>query len=271
MIFIALYVLVGVFAGLAAGLLGVGGGIVNVPALDHLFARQGISTDITFHLALGTSLAIIIVTSSSAVLGHHKRRKVDIPFALKAGFGGVGGAVLGGYLASLEPASVLRPAFGVLLIAAALKMFFEPMPKLDGERRQTWLALAIGLASGLGSGFFGIGGGIVAVPLLIWLARMQPPVAVATSSLIIVILSIFGAATYAVTGWAVTTQVPHALGYIHLLALIFVAPISILTARLGVRLAHRINPLWLKRLFAAMLLVVGGRFLWIALSGRMLG
>ncbi len=267
MTYALIYLVVGIFAGLTAGLLGIGGGIVNVPALDIIFARQGISPEITFHMALGTSLAIIVITSSSAAYAHYRKGKINIRFAWRTGLSGVGGAVLGGYLASLQPASVLEPAFGGLLILAGVRLLTDRLPEGGQERSDFRLAALIGIVSGVGSGFFGVGGGIIAVPLLIWLVRMSPLNAVATSSMIIVMLSIFGAGTYAVTGFHVTADIPYALGYVHLLALIFVAPLSILTARLGVWVAHKIDPLWLKRLVAGMSFVVGGRFVWLAFNG----
>lgn len=267
MLEILLYALVGTFAGLAAGLLGVGGGIVNVPALDLIFLRRGIEENLAFHLALGTSLAIIIVTSGSAVVGHYRKKMVDIGFGLRVGVAGIAGAVLGSVLASLLTADALKPAFGLLLVATAAKLLIDKTVAVPPQRRGWIPAICIGLAAGLASGFFGIGGGIAGVPLLILVAGMSPPAAVATSSLVVCVLSLFGAATYAVTGHAATAHLAHTIGYVHLIALIFVAPLSILTARLGVSLAHAINPLWLKRLFAVMLLVVGGRFVWHALHG----
>ncbi|MDP8223595.1 MAG: sulfite exporter TauE/SafE family protein [Candidatus Lernaella stagnicola] len=267
MLSVLLFLLVGIFAGFAAGLLGVGGGIINVPALDWIFLRQGIDPSVTFHMALGTSLAIVVVTSSSAVFGHHKRRMIIFPVAWRAGVAGIAGVVLGGCAASLLSAEILRPAFGVLMLVAAIKLFVEKTPEGDGEHMGKSLALAIGFGAGVASGFFGIGGGIIAVPLFIWLGRLNPRHAVATSSLMIVIIATFGAGTYVATGYQVTADVPHSLGYVHWLALIFVAPLSILTARLGVWIAHTIDPRWLKALFAVALFIVGIRFVLFAFQG----
>jgi len=256
------YLLVGTFAGLWGGLLGVGGGIINVPGLDLIFGRQGIEANLAFHLALGTSLAIIVFTSAGAFHTHYKLGKVDLPFAWRVALSGVAGSVVGGYLASILTARQLKPAFGVLVIVAALKLLSENKVVAGSSRPSRRSAAPIGLAAGLVSGFLGVGGGIVAVPLLIWITRLPPPRAVATSSAVVTVLGLVGAITYALTGRGKTAEIPWTIGYVHLVALLFVAPISILTARLGARLTHAINQLWLKRIFALMLLFVGGRFLW---------
>lgn len=257
-----LYLLVGAMAGIWGGLLGVGGGIINVPGLDFIFGRAGIEENLAFHLALGTSLAVIVFTSTGAFYTHYKMGKVDLPFAWRIAVSGIAGSIAGGYLASLLTARELKPAFGVLVVAAALKLLSENKVLGGRPRGANLSALPIGLAAGLVSGFLGVGGGIVAVPLLMWVTRMPPPRAVATSSAVVTVLSVVGATTYAITGRGTSAEIPWTIGYIHLVALLFVAPISILTARLGARLTHAINQLWLKRIFALMLLFVGGRFIW---------
>ncbi|NLH47837.1 MAG: sulfite exporter TauE/SafE family protein [Myxococcales bacterium] len=267
MIYLLIYVFTGIFAGLAAGLLGVGGGIVNVPALDFIFCRQGIDPDVSFHLALGTSLAIIVFTSASAAYAHWRRGTVDVGFGWRAGLGGIVGSVVSSFAAAHLQFTILKPAFALFLIFAAVRLLTEKEIRGREPRGGPWLAVVVGFLAGLLAGFFGVGGGIIAIPLMLWIARFDPPQALATSNLIIVLVGIFGSFTYLYTGWTVTAAIPHAAGYVHLLALIFVAPLSILTARLGVRLAHAIDSLWLKRLFALMLFAVGWRFVWDVLYG----
>jgi uncharacterized membrane protein YfcA len=257
-----LYLLTGLFAGVVAGLLGVGGGLINVPILDFLFRRQGVAADASFHLALGTSLAAIVFTAASAAWAHHRRGKVDVGFGWRAGVGGLAGAVLGGYVASLLPAATLKPAFAALLVAAAAELLRSQSVHAPGATGGAGKAYWIGALAGVVAGFFGIGGGIVAVPLLLWWARFDPPRAIATSTLMIVILGAGGAATYVFADWRETAGVPYAAGGVHLLALIFLAPAAIITAPVGAALGHRINPLRLKQLFALALLLVAGRFFW---------
>ena len=261
MLYLLLYLLTGVFAGLAAGLLGVGGGIVNVPALTWCFGAQGMGADIAFHLALGTSLAAIIFTGASAAWAHHQRGNVDFPFGVKIAVGGIFGSIFGAHLASDLSATVLKPAFGVLLIASAIQMFLDKQPAGGGVERKTWpIAALTGVLAGVAAGFFGVGGGVVAIPLMMWIGRLAPKRAVATSTVMVVGMGLFGSLTYVYTGYAATRAVPWTIGYVHVLALIFIVASSIFTARQGTALAARIDPRGLKRLFALMLVAVGVKF-----------
>lgn len=262
MIWIALYLLVGVVAGIAAGLLGIGGGVVNVPALNWIFSAQGMPPNIAFHLAVGTSLATIIITSTSAFLTHYRNGNVYVSFGLKLAAAGVFSAILGAYLGSRLHADYLKPAFGAALILASIQLFLDLRPRRPGQMRfDWWVAASAGFSAGFLSGIFGIGGGIVAVPIMLWIGRFEPKRAVATSSLMVIFMGLSGAATYLATGWQTTREFAWSFGYLHLLALIFVAFSSIFTARLGAQIANRINPLWLKRAFAVLLVLVGLRFL----------
>ena len=156
--------------------------------------------------------------------------------------------------------TTLKPAFGLLLIGVAVQLFLDQKNR-GGEERKTWpIAALTGLLAGLAAGFFGIGGGVVAIPLMMWLGRLAPKRAVATSTVMVVGMGLFGSLTYVSTGYAATRAVPWTIGYVHLLALIFIVLSSIFTARWGAALAARINPRGLKRLFALMLLAVGVKF-----------
>jgi len=262
MIWLIGYLGVGVFAGLAAGLLGVGGGIINVPALAWLFNLQSYPADLTFHLGLGTSLAIIVITGSSAATTHYRQGNVNASFGVKIAIAGVLGSVVGAYGASLLTSQILKPAFGVLLIFAGVQMLYSRNLAQSGQAREDWpTALTVGIVAGVVSGFFGVGGGVAAVPLMLWVARFEPKRAVGTSAMMVVFFGLFGGATYVVTGWEKTRELAWTFGYVHALALIFVALSSIFTARWGARLADRMNPLWLKRVFAVMLCLVGLRFI----------
>lgn len=266
MILILLYLLVGLAAGLVAGLLGVGGGIVNVPALNLIFTSLGYNAAYTFHLAIGTSLGIIIFTSASAAYTHYRNGNVNLPYAMKIAFIGIVGSILGAYLADHMPGSVLKPLFGAVLCVAGGQMLLDRKSQRSGELRTGWKSAGlIGIVAGLIAGFFGVGGGVAAVPLLLWLSRFEPKKAVATSSVVVVAFALFGTITHAVNGWAFTREIPWAVGYVHILALICVALSSIFTARWGAQWANRINPLRLKRIFAVMLMIIGLRFMITAL------
>ncbi|HPM78832.1 MAG TPA: sulfite exporter TauE/SafE family protein, partial [bacterium] len=195
MIWILLYLLVGLAAGLVAGLLGVGGGIINVPALNLIFTTLGYDAAHTFHLAIGTSLGIIIFTSASAAYTHYRNGNINLPYALKISLIGIGGSVLGAYLAGLLPGTSLKPLFGGLLCFAGLQMLLDRQSQRPGELRTGWKSAGfIGVVAGLIAGFFGVGGGVAAVPLMLWLSRFEPKIAVATSSVVVVAFALFGTA-----------------------------------------------------------------------------
>jgi uncharacterized membrane protein YfcA len=162
----------------------------------------------------------------------------------------------------LLPAAALKPAFAAILLASAIQLLVGQGAPREGPCGGRCKAYVIGALAGVLAGFFGIGGGIAAVPLMLWWGRFDAPRAVATSTLMIVILGAFGAGTYVVAGWRETAGVPWALGNVHLLALIFLASAAIITAPYGAALAHRISPLRLKRIFALALLAVSARFFW---------
>jgi len=266
MIWILFYLLVGLAAGLVAGLLGVGGGIINVPALSLIFTALGYDPAYTFHLAIGTSLGIIIFTSASAAYTHYRNGNIHSPYAVKIAMIGIVGAIFGAHLADYLPGNILKPLFGAVLCIAGVQMLLDKKVQRNGELRTGWKSAGfIGIVAGLTAGFFGVGGGVAAVPLMIWLSRFEPKKAVATSSMVVVAFALFGTITHAVNGWAVTRETPWALGYVHILALLCVALSSIFTARWGAQWANRIDPLRLKRVFAVMLMIIGLRFMITAL------
>ncbi len=254
------YIGVGLVAGILAGLLGIGGGLVIVPMLVYCLARQEIPDAFIMHIALGTSMASIVFTSISSFLAHHKRRAVRWDVVRRIVPGILVGTFLGSCLASRLPTNFLKAFFVVFLYYVAGQMLLDKKPApsrvLPGQAGMSAVGGLIGVVSSL----VGIGGGTLSVPFMIWcnLALHQ---AIGTSAAIGFPIAIAGTVGYAVNGWSVPGLPGYSLGYLYLPALAGIVSTSVLTAPLGVRLAHSLPVAKLKRVFAVVLLLVGTRML----------
>lgn len=252
------YALTGVLAGLLAGLMGVGGGLVMVPALLFAFALQGLDPRYLAHLAVGSSLAAIVPISLSSLWAHQRRGAIEWPLVKRLAPGLVLGAWAGAWLADRMSTAGLKMLFGSFLLLVALQMFsgYQPRPAVHGKgvgRVGPWGGL-IGLVSGL----VGIGGGTMTVPLLVWRGRALPR-AVATSAACGLPIALAGAAGFVYFGSG--AGISGAAGYVHAAAVSVMALFAVAMAPLGAGLAHRLPVAVLRRLFAAVLVVVGVRLL----------
>ncbi len=259
---LAIYLVVGVAAGLVAGLLGVGGGIVIVPLLLVIFSQLGYGTiDILFPLAAGTSLAVIVPTSMSSAWAHHRNGNVRWRSALAMTPGGLLAVHVASEIANVTAGSTLRTAFGALLVVVSLQMLFlQPKPRPGDPPLPAWVMfLVIGLLSGAVSYFFGVGGGIAAVPLLVILGRLPIHQAVGTSSALVVVLAVYGTIRNVILGQQEAALPPYSWGYVNLLAAACLIPTSILMARVGANLANVASATLLRRLFAALVGIEGVR------------
>lgn len=230
----------GIFGGVLAGLLGVGGGIVIVPALYLALSRLGMDPAVTMQLSVGTSLATIVFTSLSSGWSHYRRGAIDMALlrlwapSLLAGV--LAGAFLGGYVGG----HVLVAVFAVVAALVAADMILRrpvESPEPRSFSRRIWVALGV-LAGGV-SAMMGIGGGTVCVPLLNFLGY-DIRRAVGTSAAIGFIIGLPGALVYIATGWGAEGLPPLSLGYVNLLAAAIIIPLSTTFARVGVHLAHTI-------------------------------
>jgi len=249
----------GLAAGLIAGLLGVGGGIVIVPVLFQLFTMLGIDPAITMHLAVGTSLASIVPTSISAVRSHIRRDAVDFDLLRRWAPAVVVGTLGGAALAGAVHGRVLTLVFGTVALSVALYMaLVRDGARLRDRLPGLWPQRLIAAAIGAFSAMMGIGGGTLTVPALV-LCDYPIRRAVATSSAVGMIIAIPGTLGFMMTGWDVAGRPPLSLGYVSLLGLMLTAPTAMLTAPFGARLAHAINPRWLRRAFALFLTLTAAR------------
>ncbi|MDF1580638.1 MAG: sulfite exporter TauE/SafE family protein [Desulfuromonadales bacterium] len=253
-----LFVLLGAGAGFLAGLLGIGGGIILVPLFLYTFPLAGFPAQIVVHAAFATSLAVIIPTAVSSTLGHRKRGNVDWHQVFFLGVGGMIGAVMGSTLAVGIGGDQLKILFGLMQIAVALKMISSPeqLPEVERREHALWKFVLVGMAGGCFSAFFGVGGGIVAVPLMVIALRLPIHLAVGNSSALIVLSAISGVLAYIWHGWDVAMPA-YSLGFVSQPVALIVAPFSILFARLGVRVAGRSAHARLIKVFSGLLIIIG--------------
>lgn len=255
-----LYLVLGACAGVLAGLFGVGGGLVIVPVLVFSFTAHGFSPDVLTQMAVGTSLATIVFTSVNSILEHHRRGAVLWPVFIWMAIGILVGSALGAVTAAQIQGPILQKIIGTFAILVAIQMAFGLQPKASrGLPGKPGLGVAGGVV-GWASAIFGIGGGSLTVPFLTW-RGVPVQQAVATSAACGLPIAVAGALSFVAVGWG-NPQLPElSVGFVYLPAMIGIAATSMFFARLGARLAHRLSPKVLKRLFALLLLCVGLNFL----------
>ena len=261
---LVMYCGVGAVAGVLAGLLGIGGGLVIVPMLVYVFGIQKIPYELTMHLALATSMASIMFTSVSSFMAHHRRGAVHWPVVKKIVAGILAGTFLGSCFASTLSTEFLKVFFVVFLYFVATQLLMGKKPK--GSRELPgWpgMTLAGGIIGAVSS-FVGIGGGALSVPFMLW-CNIKIHNAIGTSAAIGLPIAIAGTVGYVVGGWNAQELPTYSIGFVYLPALFGIAAVSVLTAPLGVKLAHSLPVDKLKKIFAFLLYVVGTRMLFSVL------
>lgn len=256
----ALYLVLGAIAGILAGLFGVGGGIIIVPVLVFSFTAQGFAPEVLTHLAVGTSLATIVFTSINSIREHNRRGAVQWNLFVWLAPGILAGAAVGGVTAALIQGPILQKIIGVFAICVALQLALNLTPKNPRPLPKRPELVAAGGIIGWASAIFGIGGGSVTVPFLVW-RSVSIQQAVATSAACGFPIAFAGAVVFMSTGWHESQLPDWSLGFVYLPAVLGIALTSMFFARFGARLAHRLPPLLLKRLFALLLTAVGISFL----------
>lgn len=253
---ILFFLLVGATAGLIAGLFGIGGGVVIVPALIMTLNQMKVDPTVVVHLAIGTSLAIITVTGASSAFGHWKQDAVATELLSRMLPGLILGAVSGGVIADHLEAERLEQYFGIFMLALSLWMLFASPPESSRQQASIPVMVAAGTLIGGFSALFGVGGGVLNVP---WLTRNGANLAraIGTSAACGFPIAAVGAATFVVTGRDQSMLPLYSSGYLYWPAFFGIAISSIPCARLGAKLAHHLQPKLLKRLFAILMLLVG--------------
>ncbi len=256
-----IYLALGAAAGVLAGLFGVGGGTIIVPILVLSFSAMGVNPEVMTHLAVGTSLATIAFTSINSTLEHHRKLAVDWKLVRWMTIGLLVGALLGSVTAAAIAGEYLQKIIGLFALTIAIQMALDLKPKAEKPLPGKGGLIGAGGVIGWASAIFGIGGGSLTVPFLTW-RSLPMQKAVATSAACGLPIALFSALGFIFNGMDKAALLPEwSLGYVYLPALLGISATSMFFARFGARLAHRLPPRVLKRLFAALLFAVGLNFL----------
>lgn len=258
-----IYLAIGAIAGFAAGLFGVGGGLIIVPILYVVFTQMGYDPNVVMHMALGTSLATIMVTSISSVTAHHKKGAVLWSVFKNLAPGLILGSFLGAGIAGLLSGNNLQLIIGAFALWVAYRMLRTANVQVDESKRlpsavsQTLAGGGIGVASAI----FGIGGGSLTVPYLNKNGVVIQK-AVATSAACGLPIAIAGALGFMYFGAKAQAPIENAIGYVHIYAFIGISVMSFITAKFGAKVAHALSPARLKQCFAGLLSSVGLYFIY---------
>ncbi len=257
---IAAYLALGAFVGFFAGLLGVGGGGIMVPMLTTMFALQGFPPEQMVHLALGTSMAAIVMTSVSSLRAHHAHgaERWDIVRSIAPGV--LFGTFAGTFLASSVPTRPLAIFFACFMAYVSVQMILNVKPKPTRELPGTAGLAGVGTGIGVISALVAIGGGSLSVPFMTW-CNVAMKNAIGTSAAIGLPIALAGAAGYLINGWNTAGLPEWSVGYVYLPALVLISLVSTFTAPIGARLAHRLPVAALKKIFAGVLILLSAKML----------
>ncbi|MBX2808850.1 MAG: sulfite exporter TauE/SafE family protein [Cellvibrionaceae bacterium] len=258
--FLALFA-TGTLAGVLAGLLGVGGGIVIVPVLFFLFQNFGVSPDTAMLVATSTSLATIAPTSISSIRSHNKKDNVDFDLLKRWAVFIFIGVLAGSWLVTRVDGIWLTALFGVIATLSALNMLFRTgksalFQQLPGKAGQ----IAMGTSIGFFSSMVGIGGGTLSVPLLT-LYNYPAHKAVGTASAIGLIISLPGALAMLILGSTPSDAPAGTFGLVNIIGFLCIVPLTVIFAPVGTSLAAKLDAKKLKKIFAIVLLITGLRML----------
>lgn len=256
----------GAVAGVLSGLLGVGGGIVIVPVLFWVFGWLDVPPALGMQVAVATSLIAVAVTAYSSARAHHRRGAVDLKILrLWAPFMAVG-ALVGGTLAGIVSGRLLLGIFGTIALFVAWNMA-RPRTRIIATELPQGFGAQPAMAGGVGlvSAMMGIGSGTLGVPLM---TAFSVPVhrAVGTAAALGLVIGVPASLAMIVAGLGVEDRPPFSLGYSNLAAVALILPLSVACAPLGARIAHTLEPVWIKRAFAVFLLITSIRMLLSALG-----
>lgn len=266
----------GLAVGFLSGLVGIGGGVLIVPLLYFFYGHpswSGVSVDPGLHavVAHATSLFVIVPTSALGTWTYHRAGAVAWRAALPIAAFSMLAAVGGSLLAPRLPVPLLKLAFGLLLVFSGARLLRPGKAPTGALRTHLAMGAVAGAAVGLLSALLGVGGGIVAIPILVYLVGLRLDKVAATSMAIIVFTALAGAATYAVTGAGVEGLPPGSAGYVHAAAGMPILVGSLVAVQLGARVNQRMGDRRLRLMFALLFLLLGLRLVVLnagALFGR---
>ena len=255
-------ILIGIVAGFASGLLGVGGGFLIVPFQFFLLKYIGVEPDLAILISFGTSLAIIIPTATSGAYKHSQKLDNIVGPGIRLGIFGIFGSLIGGFVASALPSRILEIIFGCLLLFIAIRNLLSRDNKEKKARFDfNFLTIMLtGLFVGFFSGLLGVGGGIFLIVILTMLLGFSMIRAIGTSSVFISLTAIGGTLSYMISGWGVNTF-PFSIGYVSIVNFLLIACFSVPFAQLGAKYAHKLPEKRLKQVFGVVVLYIALKML----------
>ena len=258
----------GIVAGFAGGLLGVGGGFIMNPVQYMIFTSMGIPTDIAIKLAFGTNLLVVLPTAASGAWRHNKKGAVRWKTAIIMGSCGLVAAFGGATLATHLPGVALKTAFGAVILAGGIRMLTAKPAKIEEEPRDNpWLWAAWAIPIGIITGIIGIGGGVVAVPVMVLALKFKMHNAVATSLAMMLFTSTGGVIGYIINGLGVPHLPAYSIGYVNLTSWFLLAVTSIGMTQVGAITTHKLPAKQLRYIFIAVMFYMGlkmvGVFDWL--------
>lgn len=257
---IVLFCAVGALVGTLAGLLGIGGGIVMVPALIFLLPGLDVVDSVLSQMAVGTSLACICIISISSARAHHRRGGVRWDTVLSMAPGLITGALLGAWVAHFLSSLMLQHIVGLAAVLLGVKMFWGTQPAAHRDVPSKSGLACVGTAIGAMSSLIGIGGGSMTVPYLSW-CNLSMKQAVGTSAACGIAIAWSGVAGFLFAGWGEPGTGVASFGYVSLPAFAAIVLCSIVFVPVGASLAYKLPAKTLKRVFAILLVVVGVKML----------
>jgi uncharacterized protein len=250
----------GAVVGFAAGLLGIGGGLLLVPCFTFLFTSVGVPGERVVHMAIATSLATILFTSVSSVLAHHQRDAVSWHIVRVLAPGILIGSWIGPWIGKQLNSAGLAMFFAVFVAVSASQMLLDRKPAAARELPGALGMFAAGGVIGILAGLLGVGGAFVSVPFMTW-CNVKIHKAVATSAALGFPIALAGTLANIYYGIKTPGLPPGSLGFVYLPALLVVSLTSVLTAPLGAKTAHRLPVKALRRVFALTMFVLAGYML----------
>ncbi|MBI2836326.1 MAG: sulfite exporter TauE/SafE family protein [Chloroflexi bacterium] len=259
---IVIFLLIGGAVGFASGLLGVGGAFIMTPVQYMVYTGIGLSPDLAIKLAFGTDLATVLPTAISGAWRHHRNHAVNWRAAIIMGLTSLAASFAASSIATRLPGTLLKTAFGAIVLLSGVRMFFAPSIPPDQRPRESrllWVAWAIFI--GTVSGLFGVGGGFVTIPIMAVALRFRLHQAVGTSLAMMIFTSFGGVAGYIINGLGVQGLPPYSIGYVNLLVWLSLTVTSTGMAQVGAIAAHHLPAKHLRIIFVVLLTYIGLKML----------
>ena len=255
-------VLTAIPVGFVAGLFGIGGGLITVPFLFYIFGSLGIDQQYIMHLAVGTSFAIIIPTSTVSVLTHHKYKAVDFHIVKSYGIFVVIGVIIGTIFAALLKTKTLVLFFSIVIFLLGIYLLLlKEKEKNTILKIKLHLKIILGFLVGFISAPMGIGGAVMNVPILKFFGHSINR-AIGSSAAIGFLIAIFGAVGFLITGTYLNTNIPYSFGFLNIPAFLIFIPVTTFMAKIGARTVHKIDKKKISKYFGFFLLIISLKFLY---------